>query len=80
MIKRKVYIPGVERWVTLGQYVQAVKLAMSNPDREFKTTLCQWTPGTGRQIWNEFRRSIHDRINQAIPYIQRGQGNYNIQA
>ena len=78
MAQRKVYIPGIERWVTLGQYVKAVKSAMANPDGEFKTTLCQWWPGTGQQICAEFRQSLHDRINQAMPYLQRGQHNFKV--
>ncbi len=70
--KRMIYVPGYERWVTVGQYVQAVKMAKANPDATFKKTLTDWLPGTGRQIMQEFMRGVMDRINQGVPYSKRG--------
>ena len=62
MKRRVIYIPAVEKRVPLGTYLKGVKAAIANPDVEFKHGLRK-----------QFRRGIHDRINQAIPYIERGQ-------
>ena len=72
MKKRAIYIPGYERWVTLGQYVKAVKQAKANPKAIFPHTFCDWCSGTGEQIVGEFFEGVQDRINQSIPYSQRG--------
>jgi hypothetical protein len=61
-----------DRVVTIGQYVRAVKKAKANPDVKFKTGLTCWWPCTGRQIMKQFMRGVHDRIDQAVPYIERG--------
>lgn len=39
--------------VTLAAYVKAVKMAKAHPDAEFKHTLCNWWPGTGKEIMAE---------------------------
>lgn len=70
---RTIYLPAIERRVSIGQYVQAIKLAKQYLDREFKHGLNCWWPCSGQDIVNQFRDSIQDRINQAIPYIARGQ-------
>jgi hypothetical protein len=67
-----IYISGCERWVTIKEYVRAIKIAKANPDARFKHTLCSWGPGTGRDIMREFMHGLHDRINQALPYLGRG--------
>ncbi len=76
MSTRAIYCPGANRgtgaWIGLGAYVKAVKMAKSNPDAEFKHTLTSWAPGTGRDIVREFWRGVEDRINQAIPWVDRG--------
>ena len=58
--------------ITMGSYVAGVKAAIANPDAEFKHGLTTWWPVTGAEIRRQFRASIHDRINQGIPYDQRG--------
>lgn len=73
MSKRMIYLPALERRVTLGQYVTAVKLAKVNPDRDFKHGLTCWWPCTGSKICSQFREGVHERINNQIPYTQRGQ-------
>lgn len=69
---RTIYLPAIERRVSIGQYVKAIKLAKQHLDREFKQGLNCWWPCSGQDIVNQFRESIQDRINQAIPYIERG--------
>jgi hypothetical protein len=71
-MKRVITLPGPSITVTIGQYVRAVKLAIANPDVEFKQTLTTWYPGTGRDVRRQFREGMQDRINQAIPACKRG--------
>ena len=69
---RTIYLPAIDRRVTLAQFVRAVKLAKANPDAEFKQGLSCWWPCTGREIMRQFLEGVNDRINQAIPYSERG--------
>lgn len=71
-IHRTIYLPAIERRVTVGQYVTAVKLAKANLDTTFRAGLTTWWPTTGREIVAQFRAGMLDRIRQAIPYISRG--------
>lgn len=59
-----IYLPAIERRVTLGAYVRAIKLAKSKPDIEFKHGLECWWPCKGREIVQQFRRGMHERINE----------------
>lgn len=68
---RTIYLPAVSRRVTLGQYVRAVRLAKQNPEAEFKHGLTTWWPVNGSDIVREFRHGLHDRINQAVCYLDR---------
>jgi len=70
--QRTIYLPAIERHVTLRQYIDAIKLAKDNLDSEFKHGLTCWWSCTGRDIIKQFYSGIEDRINQAIPYTQRG--------
>ena len=69
---RVMTLSAIDRQVTLGQYVKAVKLAIENPEIEFKHGLTTWWPVKGKEIRQQFRWGIHDRINQGIPYNERG--------
>lgn len=69
---RKVYVPGAERWVTLGQYVRAIKLAIARPDATFPHGLTCWWSCTGADVVAQFREGMHARINEAVPYHRRG--------
>ena len=69
---RTVTLPAVGKSVTLAAYVAAVKLAKTNPDTTFKHGLTAWWPCTGREIMQQFRAGMHDRINQRVPYRLRG--------
>jgi hypothetical protein len=59
----------------LGAYVRAVKVAKAHPDRLFAdngtVALFGWAV-TGREFRRMFRAGIHDRINQAVPAVERG--------
>jgi hypothetical protein len=69
---RVIYLPALERHVGLAAYVAAIKLAKAHPDATFTHGLMAWWPCTGREIVEQFRAGMHDRINQAIPYMVRG--------
>ena len=69
---RTITIPAIDRVVTINQYVKAVKLAIANPESEFKHGLTCWWPCKGKDIREQFLAGIMDRINEAIPYIDRG--------
>ena len=68
---RTIYLPAIERSVSLKRYIKAVKLAKANPDAKFKHGLTCWWSCTGRDIVKQFFAGVQDRINQAIPYIDR---------
>jgi hypothetical protein len=69
---RTIYLPAPQRTITLRSYVDGVKHAIANPDATFPSGLTTWWPTTGREIREQFRRSIHDRINANTPYLHRG--------
>jgi len=70
-IQKYIYLPAIERHVTLKQYIEGIKLAKLNPDSIFKHGLTCWWPCTGTEIMKQFREGIQERINQCIPYILR---------
>lgn len=72
MTIRAIYLPGPERWVSLAAYVSAIRIAKANPTKTFKCGLTCWWPCTGAEIRAQFMRGLHERINQATPYIERG--------
>ena len=69
---RTIRLPALGRTVSLADYNQAVRLAKAFPTAVFKTGLTTWWPTTGREIIQQFREGMTDRINQTIPYSQRG--------
>lgn len=75
MSKRVIYLPAIEAHVSLGAYIKGIKLAKANPDAKFKHGLSSWWSTSGRDIMRQFREGMHDRINQGIPYSQRGISN-----
>ncbi len=68
---RTIYLPAIDRTVSLKQYIAAVKTAKANPNACFKHGLTCWWSCTGRDIMRQFFAGVQDRINQAIPYIDR---------
>ena len=69
---RTITLPAIDRTVTLRQYLDAIKIAKSRPSDTFKHGLTCWYPCTGADIMQQFRKGMHDRISQGIPYNQRG--------
>ena len=69
---RPIHLPAIDRTVSLAAYNQAIRLAKALPSAVFKTGLTTWWPTTGAEIIKQFRQGMTDRINQAIPYSQRG--------
>ena len=69
---REIHLPAVNMTVPLSSYVRAVRLAKENPNAEFKHGLTTWWPVKGREIIWQFRQGMQERINQAIPYSDRG--------
>ena len=64
---------GDGRRVGLGAYVAGIRQAIANPDVFFRRGLDGWD-ATGREIRNQFLTGVHDRINQGVPYLDRGKG------
>lgn len=73
MSRRMIYLPAIEKRVTLAAYLRAVKLAKENPDAEFKHGLTCWWSCTGREIVAQFYEGVTERINAGIPAIERGE-------
>jgi len=69
---RTIYLPALERSVGLRAYIDGIRKAKANPDMEFKHGLTCWWSCTGGDIMRQFYCGVQDRINQAIPYIERG--------
>jgi hypothetical protein len=68
---RVIYLPAIDRRVSLKTYVTAVKVAKANPNREFTTGLTTWWPTTGAEIVRQFYEGMQECINAGIPYLQR---------
>jgi hypothetical protein len=69
---RVIHLPAIDKVVPLRVYIRAAKIAKANPDRTFATGFTTWWPTTGAEIMDQFRQGVMQRINEAIPYIQRG--------
>ena len=69
---RVITLPATNQQIPIGVYVKGIRQAKSLPDQKFKHGLTCWWPCTGKEIMKQFMDGIHDRINQAIPYHQRG--------
>lgn len=47
---RAIFVPGVDKWVSIGAYVKQIKIVKANPKAEFKQGLTCWWPCTGEEI------------------------------
>ena len=65
-MRHTIYLPAVDRTVTVGQYVKAIRAAKAAPDAEFKHGLTCWWPCTGREIMRQFRAGVRDRAAQRM--------------
>ncbi len=68
---RTIYLPALDRNVSLKQYIAAVKLAKANPTARFKHGFTCWWSCTGKDVMRQFFEGVQDRINQAVPYVDR---------
>jgi hypothetical protein len=69
---RVIHLPAIDKVVPVGAYVEAVKIAKANPERTFSTGFTTWWPTTGAEVMEQFRAGMMHRINEAMPYIERG--------
>ena len=72
-------LPAINKKVSLGTYVKAIKAARANPTVEFKSGLSTWWPTTGAEIVLQFRGGVHARINMRgrgdiVRHVPRHQG------
>lgn len=68
---RGITCSAINKTIPLKYYIAAIKLAANNPEVEFTHGLTTWWPTLGKEIMKQFVASVHDRINQAIPYCNR---------
>lgn len=65
---------GNGKQVTLGQYVQAIKIAKANPQTYFADSLTGWHGSTGAETVEAFLVGVHDRINRHIHMLDDRKG------
>ena len=68
---RTIYLPAIDRHVSMRAYLTAVKKAKANPDATFKHGLTCWWSCSGADIVKQFRAGMLDRISQGVPYHAR---------
>ena len=56
------YIPSIQKFITVGQYVALYKKCKSNPGQQVERTISKWWGGTTDDVINEIRQGIHERI------------------
>ncbi len=71
---RVINLPAIEKTVSLKAYVAGIKAAKANPEQMFKHGLTTWWATSGAEIMAQFWFGVQDRINQAVPYMDRGKG------
>lgn len=62
-----IYLPALERAVSVRAYVAAVKRAKAEPSTTFRAGLETWWPTAGLEVRGQFNRALHARINSRIP-------------
>lgn len=66
MTRAGIHIPAINRTVSIGQYVVAIKRAKSNPDARFPHGLTCWWPCTGREIVQQYTLIRNERITAGL--------------
>lgn len=70
---RAIYVTGYDKWVTISAYIKAIKqVKAAPPETIWAHGLTSWWPTSGEQIMRQFLAGVHSRINDDIPYVQRG--------
>lgn len=67
MTKPGIYIPAIDRIVTVSAYVAAIRKAKANPDARFPHGLTCWWSCTGADIVAQFRVERNRRITAGRP-------------
>lgn len=62
-----IYIPAINRHVSIAAYCAAIRKAKANPDAEFPHSFERWWPTTGAEILREWRKVRNRRITAGIP-------------
>lgn len=62
-----IYLPALERTVSVRSYCAAVRKAKANPTARFPHGLTTWWPTTGADIVAQFREEMHARISSKKP-------------
>ena len=65
-------LPAINKRVSIKDYIAGIKQAKANPDKMFKHGLTCWWSCSGDDIMRQFMDGINERVNQAIPYCERG--------
>ncbi len=72
MPSHSIALPALNRTVSVGQYVGAIKRAKANLAATFPSSLEHWAPAKGAQIVAEFRKGLAARINAKAPGYGQG--------
>ena len=71
---RYIYLSATGKRINLRVYVESWKRAKQmvkqNPEAEVFHGLNGWWPITVVELLREYRKAMHDRINQARPYVE----------
>jgi hypothetical protein len=68
---RVIHLPAIDKVVPLGAYLHAIRIAKANPEKVFSAGLTAWSPATGAEIMDQFRRGMMQWFNEAVPYVRR---------
>lgn len=60
--------------ISLGKFVQGIKLAKANPRATFKHGLTGWWPVCGREVVHQFFTMVQDLINRHLTIRQDRKG------
>lgn len=64
---KTIRLTAVSKSVPICNYVASIQTAKANPNQTFSHGLTCWHPCTGSEIVDQFRASLHERINRHIP-------------
>jgi hypothetical protein len=64
---RTIYLPATGKHIRFREYVRAWKFVKDHPEQEFKHGLETWWPQLGKEIYADFLKGMHDRINTRTP-------------
>ena len=62
-----IYLPALNRTVSIAAYCAAIRKAQANPTARFPHSLDGWWPATGAEIVRQFRQVRNARITAGRP-------------